>query len=51
MTKEISDSRDIELSQLRLARDVAITLIRDCDSITKHKILEAFDSCIKSLQK
>ena len=41
----------IKVAQLQLAKDVVINLIRDCDVVTKEKILDVFNESIERLQK
>ena len=42
--------RIIKVAQLKLAKDVAITLIRDCDESTRVDIETAFDVAINRLE-
>ena len=42
--------RIIQVAQLKLAKDVAITLIRDCDEVTRVDIEAAFDAAINQLE-
>lgn len=44
-----TDQRDIQLAQLKLAKSVALTLIRDCSEQTRSSIRAVFSSEIGEL--
>ena len=56
MTEEVNtntskSAKVIKIAQLQLAKDVAISLIRDCDTSTKKKVVDVFNKSIERLQK
>lgn len=48
-TRSAADLYDIRLAQLKLAQNVALTLIRDCTEHTRSRIQLAFSSAIQEL--
>ena len=48
-TGPTADIYDIQLAQLKLAQNVALTVIRDCTEHTRSRIQLAFSSAIQEL--